>query len=78
MPTHTARAQLADLALGRLGPDAAALVEAHVAGCGRCGARLDQERETARLLAHLGQGGPDVSLTAEVARRIDGEGDQSA
>ena len=73
MPPHTAPKLLEDLALGRLAPGELATVEAHLAACTDCGVALDRQRETARLLAHLGQGGPERDIVADVLKKIESD-----
>ncbi len=66
MTDHPSRDTLADAAEGLLQPDAAAVVETHVAGCRDCRAELAAYSEVGTILATA----PTPAMPVDVSRRL--------
>lgn len=70
MDCHDVRAQLDELAEGRLAPEEQAQIEAHLAGCTRCRARAAAARRMVALLQTLQPEIPPASLSARIILMI--------
>ena len=79
-PTPLSHTEIEELlgayALDAVEPETAAIIEAHLEGCVRCAAEVDQHHEVAGLLANSG-GVPPVDLWDGIAGRLGGTSDES-
>jgi len=79
-PTPLSHVEIEELlgayALDAVEPETAAIIEAHLEGCVRCAAEVDQHHEVAGLLANSG-GAPPAELWDGIAGRLGGTSDES-
>jgi hypothetical protein len=79
-PTPLSHTEIEELlgayALDAVEPETAAVIGAHLEGCVRCAAEVDQHHEVAGLLANSG-GVPPADLWDGIAGRLGGTSDQS-
>ncbi|HVU05970.1 MAG TPA: zf-HC2 domain-containing protein [Polyangiaceae bacterium] len=68
---ETTRLVLHDFVRGRLPPETRSATESHLAGCGECRARLEEERITARLLeTHVSRPPASDALRAKLLAEL--------